>query len=166
MRYCPPIYVLCVSSHLWTVPRQIKFWAILIKSWDWRDPPSPRWDKIPSLPKTKFGAEAPMRAEFLQKRLISAFFGFQWQNWAEILHLFKKYNSHRKVAVKRVSMTDYALWTLGWLDGLVEKSSFPFHRSDYLCCEFVNAAITRFFVANVAFTRFFVENVVITRFLG
>ena len=40
MRYCPPIYVLCVSSHLWTVPRQIKFWAILIKSWDWRDPPS------------------------------------------------------------------------------------------------------------------------------
>ena len=39
MRYCPPIYVLCVSSHLWTVPRQIKFWAILIKSWDWRDPP-------------------------------------------------------------------------------------------------------------------------------
>ena len=35
MRYCPPIYVLCVSSHLWTVPRQIKFWSILIKSWDW-----------------------------------------------------------------------------------------------------------------------------------
>ena len=35
--------------------------------------------------------EAPMRAEFLQKRLISAFFGFQWKNLAEILHLFKKY---------------------------------------------------------------------------
>ena len=63
-------------------------------------------------------------------------------------------------------MTDYALWTLGWLDGLVEKSSFPFHRSDYLCCEFVNAAITRFFVANVSFTRFLVENVVMTRFFG
>ena len=45
-------------------------------------------------------AEAPTRAEFLQKRLISAFFGFQWQNLAEILHLFKKYNYPRKVAVR------------------------------------------------------------------
>ena len=54
-------------------------------------------------------AEAPTRAEFLQKRLISAFFGFQWQNLAEILHLFKKYNNIGKVAVKRVSWTDYAL---------------------------------------------------------
>ena len=49
-----PIYVLCVSSYLWTVPRQIKFWAILIKIWDWRDPP-PRWDKIPSLAEIFFG---------------------------------------------------------------------------------------------------------------
>ena len=46
------------------------------------------------------GPEAPPRAEFLQKRLISAFFGFQWQNLAEILHLFKKYNNLRKVAVR------------------------------------------------------------------
>ena len=106
-----------------------------------------------------------MRAEFLQKRLISAFFGFQWLNLAEILHLFKKYNNVGKVAVKRVSLTDYALWTLGSLDALVKKSSFPFHRSDYLCRESVDAAITHFFVANVAFTCFFVENVVITRFL-
>ena len=45
-------------------------------------------------------AEAPTRAEFLQKRLISAFFGFQWQNLAEILHLFKKYNYPRKVAIR------------------------------------------------------------------
>ena len=45
-------------------------------------------------------SEAPMRAEFLQKRLISAFFGFQWQNLAEILRLFKKYNNLRKVAVR------------------------------------------------------------------
>ena len=36
--------------------------------------------------------EAPTRAEFLQKRLISAFFRFQWQKLAEILHLFKKYD--------------------------------------------------------------------------
>ena len=55
------------------------------------------------------GPEAPMRAEFLQKRLISAFFGFQWLNLAEILPLFKKYNNVGKVAVKRVSLTDYAL---------------------------------------------------------
>ena len=86
-----------------------------------------------------------MRAEFLQKRLISAFFGFQWLNLAEILHLFKKYNNIGKVAVKRVSLTDYALWTLGSLDALVKKSSFPFHRSDYLCRESVDAAITHFF---------------------
>ena len=92
-----------------------------------------------------FCSEAPMRAEFLQKRLISAFFGFQWQNLAEILHLFKKYNNIGKVAVKRVSWTDYALWTLGSLDALVKKSSFPFHRSDYLCRESVDAAITHFF---------------------
>ena len=26
IRYCPPIYVLCVSSHLWAVPSQT-FWA-------------------------------------------------------------------------------------------------------------------------------------------
>ena len=90
-------------------------------------------------------SEAPMRAEFLQKRLISAFFGFQWQNLAEILHLFKNYNNIGKVAVKRVSLTDYALWTLGSLDALVKKSSFPFHRSDYLCRESVDAAITHFF---------------------
>ena len=31
------------------------------------------------------------------------------------------------------------------MDGLVEKSSFPFHRSDYLCRESVNAAITHSF---------------------
>ena len=45
-------------------------------------------------------AETPGAAEFLQKRLISEFFGFQWQNLAEILHLFKKYNNLRKVAVR------------------------------------------------------------------
>ena len=54
-------------------------------------------------------AEPPGAAEFLQKRLISEFLGFQWQNLAEILSLFKKYNNLRKVAVKRESMTDYAL---------------------------------------------------------
>ena len=57
----------------------------------------------------KVEAEAPPGAEFLQKRLISAFFGFQWQNLAEILHLFKNYSNIGKVAVKRVSWTDYAL---------------------------------------------------------
>jgi len=70
-------------------------------------------------------SEAPTRAEFLQKRLISAFFGFQWLNLAEILHLFKKYNNVGKVAVKRVSLTDYALWTHGSLDALVKNQAFP-----------------------------------------
>ena len=46
------------------------------------------------------GPEPPQAAEFLQKRLISEFFGFQWQNLAEILSLFKKYNYLRKVAVR------------------------------------------------------------------
>ena len=49
----PPIYVLCVSSHLWTVPRQIKFWTILIKSWDWRDPPPPSLGQNPKLTQKK-----------------------------------------------------------------------------------------------------------------
>ena len=55
------------------------------------------------------GPEAPVRTEFLLLLRISEFFGFQWQNLAEILHLFKKYNNIGKVAVKRVSWTDYAL---------------------------------------------------------
>ena len=45
-------------------------------------------------------AEQEFIAEFLQKRLISEFFGFQWQNLAEILSLFKKYDNLRKVAVR------------------------------------------------------------------
>ena len=53
--------------------------------------------------------EAPVRTEFLLLLRISEFFGFQWQNLAEILHLFKKYRNIGKVAVKRVSLTDYAL---------------------------------------------------------
>ena len=60
MRYCPPIYVLRVSSHLWTVPRQIKFWAILIKSWDWRDPPPPSLGQNPKFAQKKFWT-APLR---------------------------------------------------------------------------------------------------------
>ena len=39
MRYCLPICVVCVSSHLWTVARQIQFWEILPKSWDSVGPP-------------------------------------------------------------------------------------------------------------------------------
>ena len=39
-------------------------------------------------------------AEFLHLLRISEFFGFQWQNLAEILSLFKKYNNLRKVAVR------------------------------------------------------------------
>ena len=57
-------------------------------------------------------AEAPEAAEFLQKRLISEFFGFQWQNLAEILSPFKKYNNLRKVAVRAVSYTHLTLPTI------------------------------------------------------
>ena len=42
-------------------------------------------------------------------------------------------------------MTDYALWTLGLLDGLVEKSSFPFRRSDYLCVAMFEVPKIQFF---------------------
>ena len=87
------------------------------------------------------------------------FFGFQWQNLAEILSLFKKYNNLGKVPVREkvwlIRISDYALWTLGWLDGLVEKSSFPFHRSDYLCRESVNAAITHLFCRKCRIYVFF-----------
>ena len=55
-----------------------------------RKVPSP---VLPGVEKDATEPEAPMRAEFLQKRLISAFFGFQWQNLAEILRLFKKYDN-------------------------------------------------------------------------
>ena len=35
------IHVLCVSLHLWAVPRQIKFWSILKKVGIGSDPPPP-----------------------------------------------------------------------------------------------------------------------------
>ena len=38
-------------------------------------------------------AEAPVRTEFLRLLRISEFFGFQWQNLAEILSLFKLYDN-------------------------------------------------------------------------
>ena len=53
-----------------------------------------------ALMQLEFAPEPPQAAEFLQKRLISDFFGFQWQNLAEILSLFKKYNNLGKVAVR------------------------------------------------------------------
>ena len=55
-----------------------------------------------------------MRAEFLQKCLISAFFGFQWQKLAEILSLFKLYNNLGKVAVR------VKLWLIIYCGHLVE----------------------------------------------
>ena len=54
-----------------------------------------------------------MSSEFLSLLRISELFGFQWQKLAEILSLFKLYNNLGKVAVKRESLTDNALWTLG-----------------------------------------------------
>ena len=51
MRYHPPIYVLCVSSHFWPFTKVNFVLTILQKSWDSVRPPPPGWDKIPSLSK-------------------------------------------------------------------------------------------------------------------
>ena len=48
-----------------------------------------------------------MRAEFLQKRLISAFFGFQWQNLAEILCLLPKVLQSENKAVIMITSPSY-----------------------------------------------------------
>ena len=44
-----PRHIATKSQHLWAVPRQIKFWSILIKSWDWVRPPPPSLGQIPNL---------------------------------------------------------------------------------------------------------------------
>ena len=51
--------------------------------------------------------EAPPRAEFLQKRLISAFFGFKWQNLAEILRLLPKVLQSENKAVIMITSPSY-----------------------------------------------------------
>ena len=61
----PPIYVLCVSLHLWTVPRQIKFWPILIKSFDWARPLSPSLGQNPKLGRNCFRTAPLIRPRFL-----------------------------------------------------------------------------------------------------
>ena len=74
-------------------------------------PPQPKLPHTENLsPMLSFmsSPEAPTGSEFLSLLRISEFFGFQWQNLAEILRLFKKYNNLRKVAV-RECMTDYTL---------------------------------------------------------
>ena len=92
----------------------------------------------------KCNAEAPEAAEFLQKRLISEFFGFQWQNLAEILSLFF-----------------WPFWVIfgpfqviwGHLGSLFG----PLRSFWVLTLHLVTAGgcLFPFFVANVAFTRFF-----------
>ena len=54
MRYHPPIYVLCVSSHFWPFTKVNFVLTNLQKSWDSVRPPPPGWDKIPSLSKELF----------------------------------------------------------------------------------------------------------------
>ena len=56
MRYCLPICVVCVSSHLWPVVKQILFWQkVGIRS----DPP-PGWSKRPNF--SVFFLMAPLTA--------------------------------------------------------------------------------------------------------
>ena len=57
-----------------------------------------------------------MRTEFLLLLRISEFFGFQWQNLAEILSLFKLYNNLGKVAVRmKHSMIFYCGHLVEWI---------------------------------------------------
>ena len=72
----PHLCTKCVSSHLWTVPRQIKFWAILIKSWDWRDPPPPSLGQNPKFTQKKVWT-APLMRSWPQLFVISIFWCFQ-----------------------------------------------------------------------------------------
>ena len=43
-----PRHIATKSQHLWAVPRQIEFWSILKKSWDWVRPPPPSLGQIPN----------------------------------------------------------------------------------------------------------------------
>ena len=43
-----PRHIATKSQHLWAVPRQIRFWSILKKSWDWVRPPPPSLGQIPN----------------------------------------------------------------------------------------------------------------------
>ena len=60
MRYCSPIYVLCVSSHFWPFTKA----NFVLENFDKKleigsDPPAPGWDKIPSFAEIKKG-KAPL----------------------------------------------------------------------------------------------------------
>ena len=44
----PPIFEACVSSNLWTDPRQIMLLEMLTRSWDFEIFPPPVWNKIPT----------------------------------------------------------------------------------------------------------------------
>ena len=43
-----PRHIATKSQHLWAVPRQIRFWSILKKSWDWVRPPPPSLGQNPN----------------------------------------------------------------------------------------------------------------------
>ena len=49
-----PRHIATKSQHLWAVPRQIRFWSILKKSWDWVRPPPLLGPKSQLLPKICF----------------------------------------------------------------------------------------------------------------
>ena len=49
-----PRHIATISQHLWAFPRQIRFWSILKKSWDWVRPPPPPWAKIPTFTENLF----------------------------------------------------------------------------------------------------------------
>ena len=55
-----PRHIATKSQHLWAVPRQIRFWSFLKKSWDWvRPPPPPSLGQNPNFDR-KFVSGAPL----------------------------------------------------------------------------------------------------------
>ena len=54
-----PRHIATISQHLWAFPRQIRFWSILKKSWDWVRPPPPSLGQNPNFYQ-KFVLEASL----------------------------------------------------------------------------------------------------------
>ena len=119
-------------------------------------------------------------AEFLHLLRISEFFGFQWQNLTEILRLLPKVLQSENEAVIMITSPLYniCLQQMWLFESLLKSRGLSFGAglkklllclifigqslawkwfTRFFCRESVNAAITRFFVANVTFTRFFLS---------
>ena len=67
-----PRHIATISQHLWAFPRQIRFWSILKKSWDWVRPP-PSLGQNPNFYR-KFVLHASLNQIFqIESKLIKSF---------------------------------------------------------------------------------------------